>query len=234
MDAITKKQAGGDETLSPEINEDIQSKLPALQLLINCGYNYLTRKEAAELRNNRYNQVILDGILVPYLREHNTIHFKNETHQFSENNIINAVQALKDIVFDGLVRTNEKIFELLCLGKSLQQSIDGDIKSFTLHYIDWENPGNNVFHVTEEFVVERSGSRQTRRPDIVLFVNGIPLVVIENKSPHLKDPMHEAISQHIHNQKEDEIPKLYLYSQLLLALSQNEALYATTGTPEKF
>jgi len=95
-----------------------------------------------------------------------------------------AVEALKEIPFDGLVRTNEKIYELLTLGKSLQQSVNGDIKSFTLQYIDWENLGNNVFHVTEEFAVERTGSHQTRRPDVVLFVNGIPLSVIECSSSY--------------------------------------------------
>ena len=53
--------------------------------------------------------------------------------------------------------------------KSLQQSIEGDIKSFTLQYIDWEHPENNVYHVTEEFSVERAGSKEEYRPDIVLL-----------------------------------------------------------------
>src|SRR5205085_8503445 len=62
----------------------------------------------------------------------------------------------------------------------------------------------------------------------------IPLAVIECKRPDIKDAMAEAVSQHLRNQREDEIPKLYLYSQLLLALSKNEAKYGTTGTPAKF
>ena len=135
---------------------------------------------------------------------------------------------------DGLLPTNEKVYDLLCMGKSLPQSIDGDTRSFQLHYIDWERPDNNVFHVTEEFVVERSGSHETRRPDIVLFVNGIPLVVIECKRPDMKDPIGQAISQHIRNQQQDEIPRLFYYAQLLLAVSKNEAKYATVGTPPKF
>ena len=86
----------------------------------------------------------------------------------------------------------------------------------------------------EEFVVERPGSYQTRRPDIVLFVDRIPLCVIECKSPYIKDPMGEAISQQIGNQKDTGIPGLFLYSQILLVVSKNEAKYATTGTPDKF
>ena len=219
---------------APEINEDNISKLPALHLLQNLGWQYLTPKEALELRGSKLSNVLLEGVLVPWLRKHNKVRYKDREYPFTEGNILSALQALKEIPFDGLIRTNEKIYDLLCLGKSLQQSVNGDIKSFTLHYIDWERPENNVYHVTEEFAVERTGSHQTRRPDIVLFVNGIPLCVIECKSPHIKDPMSEAISQHIRNQKDDEIPKLFLYSQLLLAISKNEAKYATTGTPAKF
>lgn len=116
----------------------------------------------------------------------------------------------------------------------MQQSIDGDTKSFQLDYIDWRHPENNVYHVTEEFVVERTGSHETRRPDVVLFVNGIPLVVIECKRPDLKDPIDQAVSQQIRNQQRDQIPRLFHYAQLLLSLSKNEAKYATVGTPAKF
>ncbi|MBN2424724.1 MAG: type I restriction endonuclease subunit R [Calditrichaceae bacterium] len=219
---------------TPDLREDPISQVPALHVLQNLGWQYLTPKEALELRGNKYSKVLLEGILVPWLREHNTIYFKGRQVPFSEGNILSAVQALDNIPLEGLILTNEKIFDLLSLGKSLQQSIDGDIKSFTLNYIDWVNPQNNVYHVTEEFGVERTGSHQTRRPDIVLFVNGIPMGVIECKSPDIKDPIGEAVSQHIRNQKEDEIPKLFLYSQILLALSKNEAKYATTGTAAKF
>ncbi len=219
---------------TPDLREDAVSQLPALHLLQNLGWEYLTPDEALQLRGGRLSNILLDGVLVPWLHENNRFQYKGQELPFTENNIHSAVQTLKDIPFDGLVRTNEKIYDLLTLGKSLQQSVEGDLKSSTLHYIDWERLENNVFHVTEEFSVERTGSYQTRRPDIVLFINGIPLVVIECKSPSLKDPIGEAISQHIRNQKEDEIPKLFIYSQLLLAVSKNDALYATTGTTKKF
>jgi type I restriction enzyme, R subunit len=87
-------------------------------------------------------------------------------------------------------------------------------------------------------VVEKRGSHETRRPDLVLFVNGIPLVVVECKRPDLEQggekAVAEAISQMLRNQSEDEIPHLFATSQLLLALSRNDALYATTATPKKF
>ena len=219
---------------TPSFQEDLISQLPALELLQKLGYEYLSPDEAVEARGGRLSGVLLEQVLATQLRKQNIIRFKGRDHPFSEGNILAAVQALADVVDDGLLLTNEKVYDLLCLGKSMQQSIEGDTKSFQLDYIDWKRPENNVYHVTEEFVVERSGSHEKRIPDIVLFVNGIPLVVIECKRPDLKDPIGQAISQHIRNQQRDQIPRLFHYAQLLLAISKNEAKYATTGTPSKF
>ena len=218
----------------PSFQEKLISQLPAVALLQNLGYKYLSPEEAVEARGDRLGSVLLDKILTDQLRNQNAILFRGRKYPFSEGNIFAAVQALKDIVDDGLLPTNEKAYDLLCMGKSLQQSVEGDTKSFQLNYIDWEHPENNAYHVTEEFVVERSGSQETRRPDIVLFVNGIPLVVIECKRPDMKDPIGQAISQHIRNQQQDQIPRLFFYAQLLIAISKNEAKYATVGTPAKF
>lgn len=217
--------------------EDRISQIPALQLLQNLGWQYLTLKEVNNFRSGRISNVFLEDILTKQLRKINRIRFKQSTHAFSDANIYSAVQALKDIPYDGLVRTNEKIYDLLLLGKSLPQTIDGNTKSFQLKYIDWDPETwltNNVFHVTQEFEVECTRTTKTRRPDIVLFVNGIPLILIECKRPDLKGSLQEAISQHLRNQRDDEIPGLFIYSQILLAITKNEAQYGTTGTPEKF
>ena len=114
------------------------------------------------------------NVLAGQLRRLNRISFKGRESAFSEENIAKAIEALRDVPFEGLVRTSEKVYDLLTLGKSLDQTIEGETKGFTLRYIDWENPRNNIFHVTAEFEVERTGSHETRRPDIVCFVNGIP------------------------------------------------------------
>jgi len=123
---------------------------------------------------------------------------------------------------------------LITLGKSLEQTINGYTRSFSLKYIDWENPDNNLFHITTEFVVEKVRSYQTRRIDIVLFVNGIPLVVIECKRPDKKDAISEGISQSLRNQMPDEIPHLFIYNQLILSICQNKAMFGTCSTPIKF
>jgi type I restriction enzyme R subunit len=222
----------------PNFREDQSSQIPALQVLQNLGWEYLTLEEALQLRENKKSKVLLEKILTQQLKKinQNRIQFRGKSYSFSENNLQSAIQSLQLTLADGLIRSNEKLSDLLTLGKSLEETMEGNTKSYNLRYIDWEDIQNNVFHVTAEYEVERVNSHQTRKPDIVLFINGIPVVVIECKRPDLKkeDPLEQAISQNIRNQKEDEIPHLFLYSQLLLALAVNSARYGTTGTPSKF
>ncbi len=90
----------------------------------------------------------------------------------------------------------------------------------------------NRFHVTVEYSVERSRSTETARPDLVLFVNGIPFCVIECKAPHVE--IDQAVSQSVRNQHDEYIPKLFIYTQMVVGLNKNNALYATTGTSAKF
>ena len=169
----------------PSFKEELISQIPAVRLLMAMGYHYLTPEAALALRSRRRAAVVLEGVLAPWLEEHNAITYKGQTHPFSKANLRRALDTLVDEPYQSLIPTSERIYELLTLGTSLQQTIDGDKKSFSLHYIDWQHPERNVYHVTEEFSVEKRGSHETRRPDIVCFVNGIPLVVIECKRPDL-------------------------------------------------
>ena len=224
----------------PSYREELISQIPAAHLLINLGYHYLAPEEAFMLRGGSYRQVVLTEILADWLRKNNRFTYKGKTHPFNESAITEALRRVTDIpLADGLTRTNERTYETLTLGISLPQTLDGDTRHYSLNYIDWQHPENNVYHVSEEFVVERERSHQTRRPDLVCFVNGLPLAVIECKRPDLKVkdgglPHEEAISQMLRNQKEGEIRPLFAYGQILLALSTNHAAYGTTATDKKF
>src|SRR5262245_27934782 len=219
----------------PSFLEDHVSQFPALQLLQNLGYVYLRREEIHLERRGKLSNALLEGVLEKQLRRLNRISFRGADHEFSDANIRAAIQTLKDgALAEGLMRANERIYDLLSLGRSFEQTIDGDTKSFTLNYIDWRRPENNVFHVTEEFEVERPGGPQTSRPDIVLFVNGIPFVVIECDRPDEKDAIKNATAKHLRNQQGEYIPRLFVYAQMLLAINQSEAKYATTETPFEF
>lgn len=213
-------------------NEEYLSQIPALQQLINLGFTYLTPEEALAERLGKAGNVILEGILRTQLKAMNRIQHKGQQYLFSEENIQSGIQKLKNVGWDGPHRTNEAVYDLLTLGTALEQNIDGDMRSFTLSYIDWKNWRNNAFHVTAEFEVERSRSTERARPDIVLFVNGIPFALIECKSPEIG--IEQAISQCIRNQQDDYIPRLFMYVQLVMGVSKNAARYATAGTSKKF
>ena len=215
-----------------KFDEKYLSQLPAIQVLVNLGFEYLTPDEALAARGGKAGNVLLEEVLRDQLKKLNRIQHKGTAWLFSEENIQSAIQRLKNVKYEGLLKTNEAVYDLLTLGVALEQSIEGDLKSFTLNYVDWRNPSNNVYHITAEFPVERTRSYETARPDIVVFVNGIPFVVIECKSPKVE--VEQAISQMIRNQRDEYIPRLFAYAQMVLSVNKNDARYATVGTPAKF
>ncbi|PIQ47923.1 MAG: type I restriction endonuclease subunit R [Cytophagales bacterium CG12_big_fil_rev_8_21_14_0_65_40_12] len=214
-------------------NEWSDSQSPAITLLKKLGWQYLSPEQALEHRGGLLSNVLLEGILHESLERINRFEYKGQHYPFSQSNIQSAINQLKNIPDEGLVRTNEQVYDLLTLGRSFTENIQADQKAFTLRYIDWNNLESNVFHVTEEFEVE--GIRSKKRPDIVLFVNGIPFTVIENKRRDKNLSLDEAISQTIRNQKKKEgIPRLFHYAQMLMAVQPNEVKYATVGTSMQF
>ena len=217
----------------PVANEMSTSQRPAIEVLQKLGYKYISEEENKNLRNNILTDVIFKDILAKKLNEINSYEYKGEKYKFSASTIGQAIKDLNEDLVTGLISTNEKIYDLLTLGKSYQENmVDGTKRSFDIKYIDFEHPENNDFYVTEEFSVLRMNGKDYARPDIVLFVNGIPLAVIECKDVSV--PIIQAISQNIRNQKPDYIPQLFKFIQIVMAANKNETKYATCGTPDKF
>lgn len=208
------------------------SQRPALALFEAMGYTYISPADCDKQRGSRYH-VLLRDILRGQLRRLNRYAYAGAENEFSAANIERAMEDLDEPLTDGLVRTSEKIYDALLLGKSYPETVgDGKMLSFNLRYIDWDNPQNNVFHVTEEFAVDSRDRQHNARPDIVLFINGIPFAVIECKAPHI--PVEEAVGQMIRNQQAAYIPHLFKFAQLVVATNKNAVKYATVGTPKKF
>lgn len=208
------------------------SQRPALALFEVMGYTYISPADCDKQRGSRYH-VLLRDILRGQLRRLNRYVYAGAENEFSAANIEHAMEDLDEPLTDGLVRTSEKIYDALLLGKSYPETVgDGKMLSFNLKYIDWDNPQNNVFHVTEEFAVDSRDRQHNARPDIVLFINGIPFAVIECKAPHI--PVEEAVGQMIRNQQAAYIPQLFKFAQLVVATNKNAVKYATAGTPKKF
>lgn len=217
-----------------DASEKFQSQIPAIQLLVAMGFQPLSQEDALSLRGGRQRNVVLDDVLVDRLMRINRFTHRGRDYGFDLEDAHEAMRRLKPTPdrLKGLRGTNQDIYDTLVLGTTITKSIDGDSKSYSFRFIDWENPENNVFHVTAEFAVERTGTTQTKRCDIVAFVNGIPVLVIENKRP--TESLKKADSQLIGYQHEDNIPQLFHFAQLLISMKRSEARYATVGTKRQF
>ncbi len=213
--------------------ENYDSQGPASRLLQKLGYRLLTKEEVEKQRKGRLSAVLLEDILEAQLQKINHFEYKGNTYPFSRGNILSAINILKNIPNEGLKRTAESAYNLLTLGSSFEETIQGDKKSYHIQYIDWNHIHNNVFHLTEEMEVK--GIHQTRRCDIVLFINGIPIAVLENKRRDKNFSVDKAVEQLIKYQtKEDGIPRLFYYAQLLLGVNPNKVKYGVTATKKKF
>lgn len=225
-------------TTLPKTLEDFSSKIPALLLLQRLGYTYLNPQQALALRGGRTGECLLREVLIEQLRGRR-FSWKGREYPLSSNAVADIVRRLASPpLVDGLVSASEAIHTHLTLGVTVTEFVDGQTAQVTIPLVDWYYPERNRLHVSDEYEVSNSAGTGLRRPDIVCFVNGIPLAVIEAKRPDphnpKKDMLAEGISQHLRNQRNDEIPILYAYAQLLLSVDSRDGRYATTGTPRKF
>ena len=220
----------------PKFQEEYSAKIPALTLLINLGWTFLPPKTALALRGGKPDEVVLRDELRCALQARR-FRFEGHEHALSDKAIDKLItEVCSPALNEGLAHANEKLYNHMLYGISVTEFVDGKKANPTIALIDWQNIENNSFLFTEEYRITRSGGVDSRRPDIVCFVNGIPLVIIEAKRPDgNKGPsISEGISQSLRNQRHDEIPRLFAYAQLILSINGTDGRYGTCGTPEKF
>lgn len=222
---------------APDTAEIYSSHVPALATLVAMGWGYMSPGECMAARGGNQG-VLLLPVLVEELRRR-TFDYKGKTYPLSTNAIDQIVRELASPALnEGLLTANERIYNALTLGVTVTEFVDGKRHSVTVPIVEWERPLANRFTATEEVELLATGGAHTRRPDIVGYVNGVPLLVIEAKRPDSGNPnkamVDEGISQMIRNQGQDEVPQLFAYAQLLLSIGMTDGRYATTRTPKKF
>lgn len=225
----------------PQTREQYSAHIPALHLLANLGWNFLTTAQCLSMRGSN-REVLLKQRLIEVLQSRR-FEYKGAFYPLSPSaidQILREVSALN--LAEGLLPANERLYGKLALGITVTEFMpDGKRHQPTIHVIDWAHPEANRWDVTEEMEVLSAPGTHVRVPDIVAFVNGIPLGVLEAKRPESthgseggKAMVLEGISQHLRNQRPDEIPHLYACAQLLLSISQIDGRYGTTHTAAKF
>ncbi len=226
---------------TPNSREQYSAHIPALHLLCNLGWNFLTTAQTLALRGST-REVLLKPRLIEVLKTRR-YEYKGEWFPLSPSGIDQIVRELSALsLAEGLLPANERLYGKLALGITVTEFMpDGKKHQPTIHIVDWTDAAANRWDVTEELEVLAAQGTHNRIPDVVCYVNGIPLVVGEAKRPESSGGSHpskamvaEGISQHLRNQRPDEIPNLFAYAQVLLSISQTEGRYGTTHTAAKF
>ena len=217
-------------------DERTKVELPFIAQLRGMGWQHIEgdTEVPAFTERESFRDVLLVGRLRAALRR---INMEDGRPWLDDSRITEAVGALERLGASRLMEANGIATDLLLRGTT----VDGDPvlhggREQTVRYIDFEHPERNNFLAINQFRVDQPGGQGYIIPDIVLFVNGIPLVVVECKSPAATNPMEEGITQLLRysNAREwvhanEGVERLFHYNQVMIATSWYEARVATVG-----
>ena len=219
---MTPKTTGWDEF---HLAED-----PAVELLQSLGYTYVP-PEDLERERQTFKEPILTGRLTQALKRLNP--------WLSESNLTMAVRAVTQVPAASLAEANQTLHTSLTYGIALEQDRGDGRKSHTVRFLDFDNPDRNEWIVTRQYRVH--GSKKHVIPDVVAFVNGLPLAAIECKSPTIGDAWKAEAVKQLHRYQEADsrwkdqgAPKLFEAAQILVGTCGERAVYGTVGTLERF
>lgn len=203
-----------------EPERSVQNRLVAL-FKEKLKYEYLGNYEYRTCNRNIERKFLFDYLM--------------STKKWSKDEAKRAITKLEKEAYctpQNMQEKNEKVYSLLRYGVNV--SPDVGTKKITVNLIDWEHPDKNQFYIAEEVTINSSTPDSfTKRPDLVIYVNGIALAVIELKRS--KVSVHDGIRQTIGNQQENFIRPFFSTVQLLFAGNDSQGLYyGVIDTPEKF
>ncbi len=209
---------------------------PSIKDFVSLGYTHIDGREiktdldSGDRKTDR--DVILHNVLTDSIKKINP--------WISDENLDRVVRDVINIQEATLIEANEAFWKMLVRHISVDQDLGSGRKGQTVKIIDFDNLDNNTYHVIDELTFKGEGPKPIR-PDILLYVNGIPLVVIENKSPTISDPIDEAIDQlrYYANRRESTEPegveKLFHYNALMVADCRDHCYLGTiTSSPKHF
>lgn len=203
-----------------EPERSVQNRLVAL-FKEKLKYEYLGNYEYRTCNRNIERKFLFDYLM--------------STKKWSGDEAKRAITKLEKEAYctpQNMQEKNEKVYSLLRYGVNV--SPDVGTKKITVNLIDWEHPDKNQFYIAEEVTINSSTPDSfTKRPDLVIYVNGIALAVMELKRS--KVSVHDGIRQTIGNQQENFIRPFFSTVQLLFAGNDSQGLYyGVIDTPEKF
>lgn len=209
-------------------NELHLAEEPAVELLEKLGYTYVPAGELLADRGGSERQPVLASRLERALRRLNP--------WLTGDALRRAVRAVSQVEAANLMEANEKAYVALTYGVAVEVEENGRRMSRTVRYFDFDDPGSNEFLVTRQYRV--AGQRKVIKPDVVVFVNGVPLAVIECKPPTLGEEWRFEATEQLERYQELEekwhqqgAPQLFHTAQVLIGACGQAACYGTVGTP---
>lgn len=202
---------------------------PAAGLLrVLFNYKSLNAEEVQLLREGVANEPVLTLRLAECLRRLNP--------WLADEGVRRAVNAVTRVVATDLMEANEATHTSLSYGITVPHTEAGRRQDRTVRFFDFDDPAANTFEFARQVSIK--GPRQEIIPDIIAYVNGLPLAIIECKSPALADPLSEALRQFRRYEGRDEFmglgaPRLFETAQISIALARDVAKYGTTLTPPR-
>ncbi|WMN87853.1 type I restriction endonuclease subunit R [Vibrio parahaemolyticus] len=210
-------------------NEFDKVEAPAIAQLVKIGWTYVQGKSLSPEHSNQERTYLRDVILVKRLEAA----IKRINPWISEENLRKVSREVTHPNFSALMEYNHAFYQTMVNYLSVEQDLGKGRKGQTVKLIDFDTPSNNEFLVTNQFKVEGA---QNIIPDIICFVNGIPLAVIECKSPYISDPMSHGIDQlrryaNLREQENEEgATKLFWYNQLMVSTCRDQAKVGTISS----
>lgn len=205
-----------------------QLEQEALGWLTDVGYSPLNGPELAPDGTNPERQSYQQVLLIERLR--NAInHLNPGIPQVARDD---ALQQVKDLGVPVLLSANRHMHQLLVTGVPVQYQKDGETRGDFVRLIDWADPACNEWLAIKQFTIK--GPKHTRRPDVILFVNGLPLVLLELKNPADETATIWKAYDQIQTYKE-QIPDVFQYNELLVISDGSEArLGSLSANSERF
>ena len=203
---------------------------PAVEVLTNnLGWTELDTRETEKMRGS-----LKETVLVPILRDA----IKSLNPWINDENVQRVIRNITNVVATSVMEANEKIYGMLERGTTVLQDLDDGAgqKNQDVFLIDYENLDNNKFHVVRQFQVN---NYRENYPDLVLFINGIPVVVIECKAPDLVKPMEQGLTQVLRYQEIGSsfnnlgCPRLFHTVQVIAVTHRDKVKYGTNYTEER-
>lgn len=201
--------------------EYLHSELPAIELFQQLGYDYYDASVSDERAD--ITEVLIKDRLLAAIKKINP--------WINDNNLNKAYTQLTSVNGASLMEINQAIWELIKGGTfTVKQVIDGVEDYHSVHFIDYTNPDNNDYLVVNQ--MKYHGRYQNSIPDLVVYINGLPIGVIECKSPTAQNAWDKAYGDLEYYQKNSE--KLFHFNQICAGIWDVGGKYGAINSPQQF